>query len=268
MNKVLLLPNSTASSMNDGLILNKIQQQKQKGEKALAVLIDPESATSEDIAKLVKLSIQAQVDYFFVGGSTATHDDMDWGLSLIKELTDIPTLIFPGNTSQLSNKADGLLFLSMISGRNPDLLIGKQVESVPFLMKNEIEVIPTGYLLLDGGCETTVAYVSNTTPIPADKPDITLATAMAGQYLGLQMIYLEAGSGAINPVATATISKVSKALSLPLIVGGGIRTAKRAEQAAKAGADLIVIGNILEKDPNLVIDISIAIHHVSKKAML
>ena len=246
--------------MDDRKILDSIINKKIAGLKSLAVLIDPESITQKEIAKLVSLSMEANVDYFFVGGSTARYQEMDEALSLLSELTDIPTLIFPGSTSQLNDKADGLLYLSLISGRNPDLLIGKHVESVPFIRKSNIEVIPTGYLLVDGGTDSTVAYISNTTPIPADKPDITLATALAGQYLGLQLIYLEAGSGAEHPVSEATISAVQAALTVPLIVGGGIRTAERASLSAKAGADVIVIGNTLEKDPDLVMDMSIAIH--------
>lgn len=243
-------------------LIKSFRSKKKKKQKSLAVLVDPESVTTSAIAQLVQLSNEAQVDYFFVGGSTAGKEDMDAALDLLTELSSIPTVIFPGNTSQLSNKADGLLYLSLISGRNSELLIGKQIESVPFLRKSSLEIIPTGYILIDGGKMTTVAYISNTTPIPTHMIDTTVATALAGQYLGMQMIYLEAGSGAITPVSASTIRAVSESLNIPLIVGGGIRTAEQAKRSAEAGADIIVIGNILEKDPDLLMDLSIAIHSV------
>lgn len=241
-------------------ILSGIKDNKGKGNKSLAVLIDPESTDLNQLARLVKLAQDAQVDYFFVGGSTVEYSDMDKVLNFLNDTTEIPLIIFPGNTNQLSNKADGLLYLSLISGRNPDLLIGKHVESIPFLRKGHLEIMPTGYILVDGGTKSTVAYVSNTTPIPHRSIDLTLATALAGQYLGMQLIYLEAGSGAKLPVSEKMISTISTEINIPLIVGGGIRTPELAQTAAEAGADVIVIGNILEKDPSRVIDISIAIH--------
>ncbi len=248
-------------------LLTVITNNRSEGKKSIAVLIDPESSNTQDIIQLVKLSEAVGVDYFFVGGSTANHEDMDTALTTLKEISDIPTLIFPGSVQQLNNKADGLLYLSLMSGRNPELLIGKHVESVPFLRKSTLEIIPTAYLLIDGGTESTVAYISNTTPIPAEKPDITVATALAGQYLGMQLIYLEAGSGAKNAVDPRTISAVRQATSVPLIVGGGIRTPEKAALAAKAGADIIVIGNILEKDPNMITDLSIAVHTATTKSI-
>ena len=251
-----------------GELIKKIQSRRKQDKKQIAVLIDPESSNTQDIIQLVRLSEDVGVDYFFVGGSTANHEDMDAALTTLKEISDIPTLIFPGSVQQLNNKADGLLYLSLISGRNPELLIGKHVESVPFLRKSNLEVIPTAYLLIDGGKESTVAYISNTTPIPAEKPDITVATALAGQYLGMQLIYLEAGSGAKNAVAASTITAVRQSTSVPLIVGGGIRTPEKAAIAAEAGADIIVIGNILEKDPNMITDLSIAVHTANTKSIV
>lgn len=241
-------------------ILTDIKARKKKGSKSFAVLIDPESADNKQLSSLVTLAHDAQVDYFFVGGSTVNYSDMDKVLSFLEDFNDIPVVIFPGNTNQLSNKADGLLYLSLISGRNPELLIGKQVESVPFLRSSTLEVMPTGYILIDGGTKSTVAYISNTTPLPHDEIDLTLATALAGQYLGMQLIYLEAGSGAKQPVSPEMITTLSAELTVPLIVGGGIRTPERAKAAAEAGADILVVGNILEKDPSLVMDLSIAIH--------
>lgn len=247
-------------------LLNHIKETRKLGRKDLAVLIDPESTDVRQLAKLLGLAQKAGVDFFFVGGSTVDNSDMESCLSFLQEAnTKIPVIIFPGNTNQLSNKADGLLYLSLISGRNPDLLIGKHVECIPFLRNSSLEVIPTGYILVDGGTKSTVAYISNTTPIPSDSVELTLATALAGQYLGMQLIYLEAGSGAINPVSTKTISTLRDNLHIPLIVGGGIKTPALAQKAAQAGADLIVIGNILEKDPNLVMDLSIAIHSSQTK---
>lgn len=246
-------------------LLQQILNNKSKGLKSLAVLIDPETATPASLAHLIHLAQEAHVDYLFVGGSTVNQEQMDATLSYLKEVTKIPVIIFPGSTSQLSHKADGLLFLSLISGRNPDLLIGKQVESVAFLRKSSIEVMPTGYLLIDGGTLSSVAYVSNTLPIPRDNVDIAVSTALAGQYLGMQLIYLEGGSGAKHPVPTEMIKAANKALNIPLIVGGGIRTPEKAKAAAEAGADIIVIGNILEKDPKLVIDLSIAIHAIKRQ---
>lgn len=241
-------------------LLSDIQNKKQLGQKCLAILIDPESTTKAKILRLIDLATAAGVDYFFVGGSTAHHSDMDATLALLQELSTIPTIIFPGNVSQLNDKADALLYLSLISGRNPELLIGKHVESVPFLRRSKLEVIPTGYLLIDGGNKSSVAYISNTTPIPQRHIEVVVNTAIAGEYLGMQLTYLEAGSGALNPVSEEMITAVSSALTTPLIVGGGIRTPEAARRAVQAGADLIVIGNILEKDPDAIINLSIAVH--------
>ncbi len=240
-------------------ILRDIQKVRQQRSTSLAVLIDPESTGPQQLSRLVRLATEAQVDYFFVGGSTVDHSDMVMVLEIL-EHQQIPVIIFPGNTNQLSNKADGLLFLSLISGRNPDLLIGKHVESVPFLRSSELELMPTGYILIDGGNKSSVAYISNTTPIPHNSIDLTIATALAGQYLGLQLIYLEAGSGAKHCVSTEMIAAVKKEISIPLIVGGGIRTPEKAKAIAEAGADVIVIGNILEKEVELIMDLSIAVH--------
>lgn len=249
-------------------LLNRIRESRKLGRKELAVLIDPESTYVTQLSRLLRLAEDAQVDYFFVGGSTVDSHDMENCLAFLDEANEkIPVILFPGNTNQLSNKADGLLYLSLISGRNPDLLIGKHVESVPFLRNSSLEIMPTGYILIDGGTKSTVAYISNTTPIPSDSVELTLATGLAGQYLGMQLIYLEAGSGAIKPVSPKIISTLRQNLDVPLIVGGGIKTPKLAKNAAQAGADLIVIGNILEKDPDLLMDLSIAVHS-SQSAVL
>ena len=177
---------------------------------------------------------------------------MESALKIIQEFSTIPTLIFPGSPQQINERADALLFLSLLSGRNAEWLIGKQVESVPLLKNSPLEVIPTGYLLIDGGKETTVTKTSGTTPLAQDKIDVIVNTALAGQYLGMKLIYLEAGSGAIIPVNSTIIKETREALDLPLIVGGGLRSAAAVSSALSAGADLIVVGNILEKEPTLI----------------
>jgi len=180
-----------------------------------------------------------------------------------KEKCNIPLILFPGNTTQLSNQADGILFLSLISGRNPELLIGNHVITAPFLKQSSLEVMSTGYILIDSGTPTAVSYMSHTKPIRADKYDIGLCTALAGELLGLKLIYLEAGSGAQNPVSTKMIKTVSKGISIPLIVGGGIRTPEKAQANAAAGADLIIVGNVIESNPSLIGEMAHAIHSYS-----
>ena len=177
---------------------------------------------------------------------------MDEALKVIKEFSTLPCLIFPGSPQQINDRADALLFLSLLSGRNAELLIGKQIESVSHLKKSPLEVISTGYLLIDGGKETTVSRISETTPMAQDNIESIVDTALAGQYLGMKLIYLEAGSGALQPVSTEIVKRTSYELDLPLIVGGGLRTPAVASAALSAGADLIVVGNILEKDPALI----------------
>lgn len=249
------------------MITNTIYQQfldaKNNGEKKFVVLIDPDKVRLGKIQKVLEMSVEAGVDYFFIGGSLVVNDMLDYVLKSMKEMCHIPMILFPGNSFQLSYKADGLLFLSLISGRNADLLIGKHVITAPFLKMSPLEIISTGYMLIDGGIMTSVQYMSNTSPIPANKDDIALCTAMAGELLGLKQIYMDAGSGAKNPISESMINTVSSAISIPLIVGGGISTPEKAAANAKAGADLIVVGNAIEKDPQLIIDISKAIHEQS-----
>ena len=235
-------------------ILAKVQHKTAKGIKQLAVLIDPDF--EQGLSKTVDICNRTQVDYIFVGGSLVTEGNTDRCVATIKQLTDIPVLLFPGSTMQLTERADALLLLSLISGRNPDLLIGKHVESAPFIKKSGLEVIPTGYMLVDGGKITSVQYISNTLPIPADKPDIAMATALAGELLGLQLIYMDAGSGAATPINEEIISRVKKHVSIPVIVGGGIRSTKHAVAAWNAGADVVVIGNAVEKDKTLIEELS------------
>jgi putative glycerol-1-phosphate prenyltransferase len=196
------------------------------------------------------------VDFFFVGGSLVTTTNLNEVIKHMKENVSIPVILFPGSSLQIDPSADAILFLSLISGRNPDLLIGQHVIAAPILRNNKIEVIPTGYILVNSGKTTSVAYISNTTPIPEDKYSLAACTALAGEMLGLRLVYLDAGSGAEREISAKMISAVRKAVSVPLIVGGGINTSRKAITALEAGADLIVIGNALEKDPNLLTEIS------------
>lgn len=244
--------------------LNQIYANWQKAKKAnskeFSVLIDPDKIRLKDVDKIVKLAEEAAVDSFFIGGSLVVNDALDDIIMCIKKQCSTPVVLFPGSSRQLSYKADGLLFLSLISGRNPELLIGKHVETAPFLKISPIEIISTGYILVDGGVPTSVSYMSNTQPIPANKDSIAVCTAMAGEMLGLKLIYMDAGSGAANPISTSMIESVSMATDIPLIVGGGIRTPEKASANVKAGADIIVVGNAIEKDPVLILELAAAVH--------
>lgn len=233
---------------------------RQQQRKLFCLLIDPDKLALTALDNLLQLSINARVDAIFVGGSLIINDQLDTLLQHCRRQTNIPLILFPGSSRQLSYKADALLFLSLISGRNADLLIGKHVETAPFLKAAPLEILPTGYMLIDGGVPTSVSYMSNTFPIPASKNDIAVCTAMAGEMLGLKLIYMDAGSGAHNPVSDSMISAVSTATDVPLIIGGGIRDAQTAANKARAGADAIVVGNAIEKDPKLIIDIAQALH--------
>jgi putative glycerol-1-phosphate prenyltransferase len=219
----------------------------------LAVLVDPGKTSLSELSHLINLSLKSGVDYFFVGGSLTNLDKFNQCIQLLKDLQPAPVVIFPGNELQIHPGADALLLLSLISGRNPELLIGKHVTAAQRLVKSGLEIIPTGYLLIESGHLTSVSYMSNTLPIPKGKADIALATALAGQLLGLKLIYLEAGSGAENPVPPEMISHVRRSLDIPLIVGGGIDSTQKFDSALKAGADLIVIGNVLEKHPEMLL---------------
>lgn len=194
---------------------------KDQGKKRFAVLLDPDKLRLSNMDKVLQSSIDAGVDCFFIGGSLVVSDMLDKSLIAIKEACNIPTILFPGNSYQLSYKADAILFLSLISGRNSELLIGNHVLAAPYLKFSPLEILPTGYMLIDGGVKTTVSYISNTQPIPSNKPDIAACTAMAGEMLGLRMMFLDAGSGALNPVEPEMITAVNNVISSPLIVGGG-----------------------------------------------
>jgi putative glycerol-1-phosphate prenyltransferase len=246
--------------MNQRAQIYQQLQSARSGGKMLAVLIDPDQVKLNALDDLIELSLLAGVDLFFIGGSLIVNNQLDTCLAAIKEKSNIPLVLFPGDSFQLSHRADALLFLSLISGRNPELLIGRHVITAPYLKMSPLEIIPTGYMLIDGGVATSVSYISNTQPIPADKDDVAACTAMAGEMLGLKSIFMDAGSGAKHAVSEQMISAVRSAVDVPIIVGGGIRTPEQAHAKVQAGADVIVVGNAFESDPSLVVAMAQAVH--------
>lgn len=220
------------------------------GKKSVALLLDPDKVTGESLEEILATASASRVDFIFAGGSL-TFNSVDNLIGQIKEISKVPVVLFPGNLLQLSKKADVILLLSLISGRNPELLIGNHVIAAPYLRDVKEKLIPVGYILVGGGKKTSVEYISHTEAIPADKPDIVVATAMAGEMLGFSMIYLEAGSGAISPVPPDIISEVRNNILIPLAVGGGLRTADDVNLAFGSGANLIILGNGCEKNPGL-----------------
>jgi len=224
---------------------------KLKKHKLLAILVDPEDHSAKELKTLASMADKNEVDLILVGGSLVSTA-LDEVISTIKERTDIPVVLFPGSLLQVSGKADGILLLSLISGRNAENLIGNHVVAAPLLKKLGIEIISTGYILGGDADNSSVGYLSNTRAIPASKADIASATALAGEMIGHKIIYLEAGSGADMPIPPKMIEEVKGAISVPLIVGGGIRTGEDARKAYSAGADMVVVGNALEKDPSII----------------
>ncbi|MDP4239142.1 MAG: geranylgeranylglyceryl/heptaprenylglyceryl phosphate synthase [Bacteroidota bacterium] len=216
--------------------------------KMLAVLLDPDQCRGSILASTVATLKTNTPDFIFVGGSH-TVNSIDSLIDLLKEEIKTNIVLFPGNALQFSSNADALLYLSLVSGRNADFLIGQHISSAVAIKKSKVEVIPTGYLLVDGGKPTSVEYISNTRPIPRDKKEIALSTAVAAELLGMKLIYLEAGSGANTPVPIEMIEYVKAGLSLPLIVGGGIKSTDELKDAFDAGADMVVVGNIFETFP-------------------
>lgn len=233
--------------------------------KRLAVLIDPDKTKLASLEQVIELAVKHQVDYFFIGGSLIVNNMLEEVLSHIRKKCDIPTILFPGNSYQLSQRADAILFLSLISGRNAELLIGNQVLAAPFIKKSNLEVIPTGYMLIDGGVPTTASYISNTLPIPANKNDIAISTALAGELLGLRTIFMDAGSGAKKPIPSAMIKAVKDLIDIPLIIGGGIRSVEKIRKNLEAGADLIVIGDAIEKEPGLLAEFAGVVNEFNNK---
>ena len=240
-------------------ILSKL---KNNSKKQLALLIDPDKYEPNQLHLQIEMAEKAKVDYIFFGGSLISNDYIDTAIRAIKEVTEIPVVIFPGNSTHLHELADAILFLSLISGRNADLLIGNHVHVAPLIKKKKIEAIPTGYMLIESGSLTTAQYMSNTLPIPHNKADVAVATAIAGELLGLQLIYMDGGSGADKHITEEMISKVKSNIDIPLIIGGGIRDAATARKIIDAGADIIVIGNAAENNPALIIEIAREINRI------
>jgi len=235
------------------------------GNKKFAQLIDPDKFAVSEIRAIAESSEKAGVDFIFYGGSLVKENNHSVYISTLKEYCSAPVILFPGNQLMIAGDADGLLLLSLISGRNAEMLIGKHVLAAPFLKTCSFEILPTGYMLIENGHSTAVSYMSGTTPIPAGQDDIAMCTAVAGELLGLQLIYMDAGSGADQPVSPSMIKKVRENIGVPLIIGGGIHTAVQAREAATSGADVVVVGNAIEKNPSLVFELCAAVHSLNKK---
>tara|TARA_B100001250_G_C19524424_1_gene667423 strand:- start:26 stop:763 length:738 start_codon:yes stop_codon:yes gene_type:complete len=237
--------------------LNKCIENKGAG---FIILIDPDKKNDEKIDQIVESANDNDVDAIFVGGSIMMDRFYHKRIERIKHISDIPVILFPGGVNQVNKHYDAMLFMSLMSGRNPHYLIGEQVIAAPIVNDFGLETIPTGYLLIDGGSPTTVEFISGTKPLPSNRPDIIISHALAAQFMGMQLLYLEAGSGAMNTVPVDVISKVSNETSLSLVVGGGIRTPKDALEIVNAGASFVVIGSAIEKSLDLIKDFSSAIH--------
>lgn len=226
-------------------VFKSIQEAAQNNQRLLSILIDPDKfdfTKADDFLSQIPFS----TNYLFVGGSHVQNGQTEIVVSQLKRITELPVVLFPGDVNQITNEADAILFLSLLSGRNPEYLISQQVKSISKLQHSSLEIIPTGYILVDGGVTTSVLKVSQTKAIPQNQIDDIVHTALAGQFSGKHIIYLEAGSGATHPVSAEIISEVKKNISIPLIVGGGIKTEFQKETAYDAGADIIVMGNAFE----------------------
>ena len=246
-------------------IYHSLTEKKANGLKSFAVLVDPDKVNKQKIADIAAKAVDAKVDYLLVGGSLVVTNHLDDVVKQFKQECDIPVILFPGSPSQLSPFADALLYLSLISGRNAELLIGQHVISAPVVKQSGLEIMSTGYMVIDGGAPTTVSYISNANPIPADKNEIAVCTAMAGEMLGMKLIYMDSGSGAKRAISESMIESVAKNIEAPLIVGGGITNPEKAYLNCKAGADVIVVGNAIEKDASLIKEMAAAIHSVPVK---
>lgn len=243
--------------MQKTMMLTSLVEKKSKDFKSLSVLIDPDKIQNEkSLEDLLHISTKSNVDYIFVGGSLLVNDTLSETVAYIKKKSEIPVVLFPGSNLHIDKSADAILFLSLISGRNPDLLIGQHVVAAPILKNSNLEILSTGYMLIGNDTSSTVAYISQTAPIPINKSEIAVCTAIAGEMLGLKLIYLDAGSGALEEIPPTLISYVRQSISIPLIVGGGINTLKKAESAYLAGADLIVLGTAVEENISFLSDVA------------
>tara|TARA_B100000029_G_scaffold23547_1_gene23342 strand:- start:798 stop:1544 length:747 start_codon:yes stop_codon:yes gene_type:complete len=232
-------------------VFNQLESTRLLNGCGCLALIDPDVKNSNGLGEMIDCINRSNFDGILVGGSLVMDNNFDARIQTIKSNTDLPVILFPGSSTQLSQHADAILFLSLLSGRNPQFLIGEHVQSAPKIYNIGLETIPTGYILLDGGSRSSVEVMSNTNPLPMEKQDIVLAHALAGQYLGLKAIFLEAGSGAEKSVSPELVSYLKNSLSIPIIVGGGIRNTDVANELVHAGADYIVLGNILEKEKDV-----------------
>lgn len=231
-----------------------IEEKTREGKKQLAILIDPDKSDGETLKEAAVIAEESGADYLFIGGSLLTRDSMRNCVEIMKRSCKLPVVIFPGNLLQVVENADAILLLSLISGRNPEMLIGNHIIAAPLIRNSGLEVIPTGYMLIESGKITSVLYMSNTLPIPFDKTDIAVCTAMAGEMLGLRTIFMDAGSGAIHNIPMEMVRAVRQELSVPLIVGGGIRTPEAALEIWDAGADVVVVGNAAETHPDIIME--------------
>jgi geranylgeranylglyceryl phosphate synthase family protein len=248
-------------------LLDTLQTYKASGRKALAVLLDPDKIEQDALIALINRTIHHPIDFFLVGGSLVTDYTHKEVIATIRQQCNTPIILFPGNPLHIESSADAILLLSLISGRNPDFLIGQHVIAAPLLKKSGLEILPTGYMVVDSGTQTTVSYVSGTMPLPYDKPSVAACTAMAGEMLGLRLMYLDAGSGARRPVSAEMVAAVRAVVDVPLVVGGGINTGEKAYEALKAGADLIVVGNGIEQDPELLPQLSAVVRELNQSVV-
>jgi phosphoglycerol geranylgeranyltransferase len=257
-------PTTTTLFPTASRLLDTLAGLRLHGRKALAVLLDPDDFEPARLRQLLRLSQQHPVDFFLVGGSLVLTAHQAALIALLKaEAPQVPVLLFPSHALHVDPAADGILLLSLISGRNPDFLIGQHVVAAPRLRQSGLQILPTGYILVDSGRPTTASYISGTAPLPHDKPSIAAATAMAGEQLGLRLTYLDGGSGAQHPVSAAMIRAVRAAVDTPLIVGGGLNSGEKVYAALTAGADVVVVGNHLERDPNFLADAAAAIREAT-----
>lgn len=249
-------------------IYTQLRALKAQNKSGFAVLADPDKIAPADMQYMARLCNDAGVDYLLMGGSLLMAHQMELCIQRFKAESDIPVILFPGSPAQVTPYADALLYLSLISGRNAELLIGQHVASAPAVKASGLEVISTGYMIIDGGVQTTASYMSNAMPIPADKPEIALCTAWAGELQGKHIIYMDAGSGARRPISEDMIRKVSSHIDIPMFVGGGILTADKVYENCKAGANIIVVGNAIERDPLLIRDMAQATKEATANKMI